>query len=696
MMMNFKEPNYYINRELSWLRFNTRVLEEAMNSSKPLLERLKFLAIYGSNLDEFYMIRVAGLKEIYDAGIVEIGPDRLTPKEQLSRIRDYLYKEKASIQSSAQSIFSDLREYGIYLSNYQELNEEQKQTVDTYFFSNLYPVIVPIAVDSTHPFPHLNNLSFAMVLKLKDTHTGEEKYGLIRIPRVLPRFIEIGNTYVPIEYVIERHIDELFKGYELIYSSVFRVTRNADMDIEEEEADDFMQLLEEGLRRRKKGKIVRIEIADNANDDLLDFLQKHIDINARDIYRYEIPINLSSFWQIVSNDSVSGLVESTYTPKSLPPFDSNESIFDVLDEKSVLLYHPYESFDPVVKFITEAARDPDVLSIRMTLYRVGSNSPIVKALIDAVRDGKQVTAMVELKARFDEENNLIWAKALEEAGAHVVFGIPGFKVHSKIAQVIKKSGNKLKQYIHLGTGNYNPSTARIYTDISYFSSDTNFVDDGTRFFHFLTGFSKGGKLNKLYMAPTQIKPSILELIENEKKLGENGRIIAKMNSLVDQDVIIALYKASIAGVKIDLIIRGICCLRPQVKGLSENIRVVSIVGKYLEHARIFYFKNAIPSSFISSADWMPRNLERRVELMTPVIEENLAQKLYEILTIQLKDNVLARELQASGEYKKLSSEAKTPLNSQTRIEEYYKSLSKLHDINHQKIKKFVNRFLKEG
>ncbi len=697
--MNLKDPKLYINRELSWLKFNTRVLEEAQDTSNPLLERLKFIAIYGTNLDEFYMIRVAGLKKLYKYRIRVTGPDKMTPFEQLEAIRSYLHTEKIALQNTFDEIIAKLRAEGLELKHYEELPSPTKKEINDYFYSNLYPVIVPIAVDATHPFPHLNNLSFALVLKLEDTtHPGDFKFGLVRIPRVLPRFVQTGNTYIPIETIVQAHLDSLFPGYKILSSAPFRVTRNADIEIEEEEADDFMELLEEGLKLRRRGEIVRLEIGENADEDLIAFLNEHLNVDEGDIYTYRIPLNLGALWEIVSNKKFAHLLFEPYTPKILPPLDSAEPIFHIIDHEEIMLYHPYESFDPVVKFIKEASRDPDVLAIRMTLYRVGKNSPIVRALINAAESGKQVTAMVELKARFDEENNLIWAKELEKAGAHVIYGIPGFKVHAKIAQVIKKDGDRLRQYVHLATGNYNPQTAKIYTDVSLFTSDKNVTEDATRFFHFLTGFSKKTKLKTLYMSPFQIKPKLLQLIDEERKRGTEGHIIAKMNSLVDPDVIEALYKASCAGTKIELIVRGICCLRPGIEGVSENIRVISIVGKYLEHARIFYFKHSDPQLFIASADWMPRNLERRIELMTPIFNTEIAERLYEILQIQLKDNVKARELLPDGNYVKVQRESGKPkINSQELMEEYVKLLYNAHHKNTtNKAKRLARRLLKES
>ncbi|MFT7860114.1 MAG: RNA degradosome polyphosphate kinase [Sulfurimonas sp.] len=676
-MLNLKNPNFYNNRELSWLRFNTRVLKQAQDETLPLLERLKFLAIYGTNLDEFYMIRVAGLKKLFSAGIIVSGADRLTPLQQLREIRSYLHQEQQVVEHCRTEIFKKLEHEGISLKNYSELNNQDKHKVNIYFQENIYPVIIPIAVDATHPFPHLNNLSFGLIVKLQDTENlNIERFGIVRVPRVLNRFVELDNgVYIPIETVVEQHIGDLFPGYKLIKYAPFRVTRNADIEIEEEEADDFMEILEEGLKLRRKGEMVRLEVGSHADNEIINFFNRHANVYKDDIYKFHTSLNLSSLWQIVGNKDFAHLLSPSFKPKNLPPLDSTENIFGILDKQDLFLYHPYESFEPIVKLLQSAAKDPDVVSIKMTLYRSGQNSPIVKALMDASESGKQVTVMVELKARFDEENNLIWAKALEKAGAHVIYGIKGLKVHAKAALVTRRINGKLKQYAHLGTGNYNPSTAKIYTDMSYLTSKDVVTNDLTRFFHFLTGFSKKGKLNELYMAPSQIKPKLLSLIHNETRQGENGRIIAKINSLVDEDVIRALYKASQAGVKIDLIVRGICCLKPGIEGVSENIRVISILGKYLEHARTFYFKNDASQVYISSADWMPRNLVRRIELLTAVKDEDAKKKTIQILNLQCSDNVLAHELKRDGTYVKVKAK-KRAINSHKLLEEYVNKIAK--------------------
>jgi polyphosphate kinase len=681
-VINLKDPKFYNNRELSWLQFNTRVLKQAQDETQPLLERLKFLAIYGTNLDEFYMIRVAGLKKLFSAGVMVSGADRLTPMQQLREIRKYLHQELQVVEYTLTEIFKKLEKEGISVKSYDEVNQQQKHRLNRYFTEQIYPVIVPIAVDATHPFPHLNNLSFGLIVKLQDMDNESiERNGIVRIPRVLPRFIELEDgCYIPIESVVVEHVGELFPGYKLQNHITFRVTRNADITIEEEEADDFMEILEEGLRLRKKGELVRLELGQETSPDLLNFFNRHTNVYKDDIYRFSSILNLGSLWQIVSNKNFAHLTATPFKPRLLPPFDTTENIFNIIDKQDALMYHPYESFEPVVKLIQTAAKDPDVVSIKMTLYRSGTNSPIVQALMQAAESGKQVTTMVELKARFDEENNLIWAKALENAGAHVIYGIPGFKVHAKATLITRRVDDKLKQYAHLATGNYNPQTAKIYTDTSYMTCNEEITNDLTRFFHFLTGFSKKGKLNKLYMSPTQIKPKILSMIQNEAKKGSEGHIIAKVNSLVDEDVIRGLYKASQAGVKVDLIVRGICCLKPGIPGLSENIRVVSIIGKYLEHARVFYFKHAAPQLYISSADWMPRNLVRRIELLSGIEDKESAERLLNMLQLQVSDNVLSHELQSDGSYHKVKNEKSKIINNQKLFESHtnkvYKSLKK--------------------
>ncbi len=687
--IDLTSPDLYFNRELSWLKFNSRVLAQAKNTSLPPLERLKFIAIYGTNLDEFYMIRVAGLKSLFKARIQETAIDKMTPTEQLKAIHKTLHKEQKLLESTFKEIMKELKPHNVTIKSYEKLSEKEQEVIKKEFFDQIYPVIMPIAIDATHPFPHLNNLSFALALKFED-RKGNSKHGLIRIPRILPRFLEVGHCFVPIESVVDHFSTELFHGLKKISSVPFRVTRNADIEIEEEEADDFMEILEEGIRARNRGTLVRLELMEGADPELITFLTTHLKLNELDIYYYKIPLNLGTLWHIVSQEELAHLTLPTYTPKTLPPFGENSDIFEAIEKRDVLLYHPYESFDPIVRFIEEASKDPDTLSMRMTLYRVGKNSPIVKALIRAAQDGKQVTVLVELKARFDEENNLHWAKALEDAGAHVIYGITGLKVHAKITQITKRKGGKLQGYLHLGTGNYNPTTARIYTDISYFTTKQEFNHDATKFFHFITGFSDHTSLDRLIIAPTDIKPKLLSLIENEASHKEEGLIILKANSLVDPDIIQALYRASIKGCKIELIIRGICTLKPGIKGVSENISVYSIIGKYLEHPRIFYFKHDMNECYISSADLMPRNLIRRIEIMTPIIEKSLRQKIKQILSLQLQDSKLRWRLKSSGEYKQIKSDTKE-INNHEILEEY---VTKIYDQAQKESAEYVSKLAK--
>lgn len=673
---------HFINRELSWLRFNSRVLQQCKRDI-PLFEKLKFLAIYTTNLDEFYMIRVAGLKQLFTAGVSISGNDQMTPLEQLVELRQYIKEEQSILERYYQELIKDLKKENFFILDYNQLSATYKKVANSYFFEHIFPIIVPIAINATHPFPQLNNLSFSLAVKLRDKSKSDViKFGLIRISRILPMFIKLEeNVYVTIESLVKQHAEEIFPGYELLSSAAFKITRNADIIIEEEEADDLMLILEQGLKLRKKGVFVRMQIEKGADEELLDFLNSHMKIFKKDIYEYSIPLTLGSLFEITANKNFPEFSFPLYAPKTLPPFEEHLSSFQSMDKEDILLYHPYESFDPVTKLVKEAAKDKKVISIRMTLYRVEKQSEIIQSLIEAANEGKQVTVMVELKARFDEENNLHWAKELENAGAHVIYGITGFKVHAKVCQIIRKVNDSLKFYMHFSTGNYNASSAKIYTDVSYFTTKEIFAKDTTTFFHILSGYNKNRTLNHLSMSPMQIKARLLEMIKNEEAKKDQGRIIAKMNSLVDSDMINALYNASKAGVKIDLIVRGICCLRPKMPEFSENIRVISIVGRYLEHARIFYFKHSENKFFISSADWMPRNLERRFELMTPIQDEALQNKLQNILNVQISDNELAYELGNDGEYSKvLSDEKQKSVNSQEFLEnylnKYYKSIKK--------------------
>lgn len=656
------QQQVYFNRELSWIKFNHRVLLQSMDASLPLLERLKFIAIYATNLDEFYMIRVAGLKKLYQKRIFSVGNDGMSPKDQLKKIEKALREQKLELEQSYAQIHSELVKNGVHIVEYAQLQEQDKQKGREYFFNNLYPVIVPVVVDSIHPFPHFNNLSFGIALKMLASNQ-DTRFALIRIPRFFPRFVEITEgVFLLCESLVGEFAEYIFEGYKVLDWCPFRITRNADFEIEEEEADDFLTLLNEGLKARKKGEIVRLQVGRKSDRSFLQFLRTHIPLEERDIYEYDLPLNLGSLWQIISHRNYSHLLYPPFHPKN--PFDLHEeNLFEQISKRDIMLFHPYESFDPVVEFISQASKDPDVLSIRMTLYRVGQDSPIIKTLIEAA-ESKQVSVLVELKARFDEENNLGWVKALEDAGAHVVYGAVGLKVHAKTALVLKKSQRSVKGFVHISSGNYNVQSARIYTDISLFSAREEIVGDVIKFFHSLsTGLSSTTYLHTLFMAPAQIKPHILELIAKERDRGSEGQIIMKMNALVDGDVIDALYEASRAGARIELIVRGVCALRPKVKGLSENIRVVSIIGKYLEHARIYYFRHG--GIYFASADMMTRNLERRIELLVPIQDEKIALRLLAILSLQINDTQGAYELQESGEYQKVTGEGE---NSQKECE----------------------------
>ncbi len=659
--VNLDSPSLFINRELSWLEFNKRVLEEAQDKGNPLLERVKFLAIFFTNLDEFFMIRVAGLKKMVSAGINSPSFDGLPPKEQLRRISKKTRELLKETEKTYKELLRELKKEDIYLYSYKELPKKLKKKADAYFKEFVFPVLTPLAVDLTHPFPHLPSLSFNIIVEMIST---ELRFGLVPVPKVLPRFVELeSGRYILIEELILNHLTELFPQQKIRSSATFRLTRDADIVIQEDEADDLLEAIEKGLRRRRFGAPVRLEVK-GGSDFLLALLKDELELSEQDIYELKIPLNLSDLWELYAKEERSDLKFPPYVPYYPPQFEVE--VFTALKSKSSILYHPYESFDPIVELIEEAAEDPNVLAIKQTLYRVGKNSPIVEALSKAAQNGKEVTAVVELKARFDEESNIVWARKLEEDGVHVVYGVPGLKTHAKLLMIVRKEEGKIRRYVHLGTGNYNVETAKVYTDISYLTSDEEIGEDVSRIFNVITGYFHPPELKKLFISPVNLKEKVLSLIEEEKE-----RIVAKMNSLVDPEVIKALYRASMRGVKVDLIVRGICCLRPQVKGISENIRVVSIVGKYLEHARIFYFKTP-DKLFISSADWMPRNFHRRVETLVPVEEEGLKVKLKEILEIQLKDTAKARLLRADGTYYRPS---KRDFNSQEYFERWVREFS---------------------
>ncbi|WP_051420548.1 polyphosphate kinase 1 [Helicobacter pametensis] len=641
----------YFNRELSWVKFNARVLDQSTKEDLPLLERLKFLAIYGVNLDEFYMIRVAGLKKLYNKGISKVGDDGMSPIQQLDAIEKMLRRQKKDLEKSFFHLKNLLSQENLFILNYDELNQEDQAKSKDYFIHNLYPMIVPVVIDAIHPFPHFNNLSFGLVIKMQNIKNPQEiSFALIRIPRFFPRFVEVRDgVFVTCESIVGEFANLIFEGFKILNWCPFRITRNADFEIQEEEADDFIELLSEGLKARRRGEIVRLQVGRNQDESLLEFLMSHLP--KVDVYRYDLPLNLGALWQIVSHPNFAHLLHPYFVPK-LPDFLSEEgNLFELLREQDVILFHPYESFDPVVRFIQRASKDPDVLSIKMTLYRVGKNSPIVQALIEAAAH-KQVNVLVELKARFDEENNLEWVRALEEAGAHVIYGASGLKVHAKIALILRREQDRIKGYVHVGSGNYNIKSAKTYTDVSLLSSREDLISDAIKFFHALSaGLAKKTCLQSIYMAPAQIKPKILALIDGEREKGEQGKIIMKMNALVDSEIVDALYRASQEGVKIWLIVRGICTLRPRVEGLSSNIRVISLLGRYLEHARIYFFGHG--GLYVASADMMPRNLQRRIELLIPIKNPIDSQNLLNFLELQLEDSKGAYELMECGEYQQI-------------------------------------------
>jgi polyphosphate kinase len=662
----------FINRELSWLGFNERVLEEARDPSVPLAERLKFSAIVASNLDEFFMVRVAGLKQQLSGNVAETPPDGLTAAEQLAAISTRAHAMVALLYDTwRDDIEPELEQTGVRLLTPSELTPEQKSHLSSYFTREVWPVLTPLAVDPGHPFPMLRNRSINLAVfmhreKEKVARQREAMVAVVQVPSVLPRLTEVplpgsdGNgaspparfAFMMLEDLIAMHAGELFPGFRVLNCSPFRVTRNFDLSIDEDEADDLLKTIQKELRRRERGSAVRLEIAHDTPSEVLTFLRSSLRLEADDVYLFDGPLHLADLAPISSREELREFRDEPFSPQIVPPLQEYDDIFKIIGERDILLQHPYESFEDVVEFISEAADDPNVLAIKQTLYRTSADSPIVRALIRAAENGKQVTAVVELKARFDEAPNIQWARTLEDSGVHVVYGLIGLKTHCKVALVVRREGNRIKRYVHLSTGNYNPSTARIYGDLSYFTAREAYADDAGALFNLLTGYSSPPSWKRFAVAPHGLHDRIIALIDRESALGSRGRIIAKMNALVDAQVIKALYRASQAGVSIDLIVRGICCLRPGVPGTSENIRVISIVDRFLEHARIFHFGNGGKGEvYLSSADWMPRNFQRRVEVMFPVEDEGLRDRVIdEILKIALRDNVKARRLRSDGSY----------------------------------------------
>ncbi|MCP6758153.1 MAG: polyphosphate kinase 1 [Fischerella sp. CENA71] len=678
--INLSNSQYYLNRELSWLEFNRRVLHEALDSRTPLLERLKFTAIFSSNLDEFFMIRVAIIKDQVQALLSKRTPDGRTPQEQLEAIAQLLRPMIIEQHSLFEKVLrKEMAAHGIHLLNYTDISREQRSYLEDLFKQRIFPVLTPLAVDPSHPFPLMANLSLNWAVVVKDPATGEEKFARVKVPNILPRFIALPKelephngklnhwTGVPIEQVVAHNLEALFPGMIIKEYYLFRLTRKADLSVVEEEADDLLLAIQQELRGRQfRGSVVRLEIQPSMPKSLRKMLVQEMEISESDVYEIDGLINLKDLMSFMALP-LPELKDQSWTPV-IPPrlrhfhqsnniaqLDEAENIFSVIQQNDLLVHHPYESFSASVEqFIAQAARDPQVLAIKMTLYRTSGDSEIVSSLITAAESGKQVAALVELKARFDEENNITWAQKLEKSGVHVVYGLVGLKTHTKIVLVVRQEGEKICRYVHIGTGNYNPKTAKLYTDLGLLSCREELGADLTDLFNYLTGYSCQNYYRKLLVSPVTMRDRMIALIRREiehSQNGRKGRIIAKMNSLVDPKIIATLYEASQAGVEIDLIIRGICCLRPGVPDVSENIRVISIIGRFLEHSRIFHFhNNGSDEIYIGSADWMPRNLDRRVEAVTPVEDPKILQNLQNILEIMLQDNRQAWELKSDGSY----------------------------------------------
>ncbi|KEZ91261.1 MULTISPECIES: RNA degradosome polyphosphate kinase [Clostridia] len=673
----FNNPESYVNRELSWIEFNYRVLSEARDKSLPLFERLKFLSITASNLDEFYMVRVASLKDMVHAKYTKPDIAGLKPPEQLEEISERTH-ELVALQYSTynRSLLPTLKQNGLRVVQvHEDLSEEEGSYADSYFERNVYPVLTPMAVDSSRPFPLVRNksLNIAALLQKK---SGEEEleFAMVQVPSVLPRIVELPagkkeeRVVILLEQIIERNIGSLFLNYNVISAHPFRIMRNADLTIDEEEAEDLLEEIQKQLKKRQWGEAIRLEVEEKMDKRLLKILKRELSISSVDIFEIAGPLDLTFLMKMYGMKGFDHLKAIPYIPQQVPRLMNEEDIFTNIREGDILLHHPYETFDPVVNFVKTAATDRSVLAIKQTLYRVSGNSPIIAALAEAADNGKQVSVLVELKARFDEENNINWAKKLEKAGCHVIYGLVGLKTHSKITLVVRREEDGIRRYVHLGTGNYNDSTAKLYTDLGLMTCNPQIGEDATAVFNMLSGYSEPLHWNKLVIAPIWLRARFLRLIRRETKNAENGKtahIMAKMNSLCDKEIIAALYEASCAGVKTQLIVRGICSLKAGVPGLSENITVHSIVGNFLEHARIFYFENDnSPEIYMGSADWMPRNLDRRVEIMFPVEDEMLQEQILHVLKVQFQDNVKAHILKADGTYEKPDKRGKVLVNSQ--------------------------------
>ena len=682
-MVDLNNPEYYINRELSWLRFNLRVLREGGVKAIPLLERLKFVCISASNLDEFFMVRVAGLYGQIENGISKKDPAGLTAEEQLRLIAKSAHMQMKAKYRYLFSILKELRKEGILLTRVGDVEPGGKEWLEEYYRETVYPVLTPMAVDASRPFPFLMNRTLNLAIELINKE-GQLNRGFVQVPSVLPRIIEVERcsqrTFVFLEEVIITHCQDLFKGCEILDIVPFRITRDSDLDVDEEDTEDLLKEIEISLRKRKRGATVRLEIVKTRNESIKKFLAESLFIEEQAIYEINGPLDVTCFFKFIKLLNVPEWEYEPFVPQKPLELPKPDDLFDRIREHDILLHHPYESFEPVIKLVNDAANDPNVLAIKQTLYRVSGNSPIVAALARAAENGKQVTVLVELKARFDEENNIIWARRLEKAGCHVIYGLVGLKTHAKIILIVRKEPGGIKRYVYLGTGNYNDTTARLYTDIGLMTANDQFGSDASAFFNLLSGYSDPPVWNKLVMAPLGLRRKIYELVDNEiaqVKKGKEGHIIAKMNSLIDQDVIKKLYEASIGGVKIELIVRGICGLRPGLAGISENITVRSIVGRQLEHSRIFYFANGGNELiYLASADWMPRNLNDRVELLFPVESARHIKRIKGILDLALKDNAGAHIMQSNGTYRRTARRGGGTISSQGLLYEMAKASGK--------------------
>ena len=675
----YAKPEYCRNREMSWISFDERILEEARDKNLPLFERLKFLSISASNLDEFFMVRVASVRDMMKAGIERKDIAGLTPKEQLKLIIPKTHElMTAQYNTYNRSLLPALSAIGLeVITSYEKLTEEQGRAVDRYFDEDVYPVLTPMAMDSARPFPLITNkaLNIGLLIRKKDAKKEDElEFATVQVPSVLPRIYELPeqndeiHRVILLEEIIRRNIGKLFMGNEVICAYPYRVTRDADMEIDEDDAEDLLKEIQRQLKKRRWGQVIRLEVEENINKKLLKILKEELEVKEDNIYMFNGPLDLTFLMKMYGMKGFDDYKVPGYTPAAVPALMNDQTIFENIRRQDILLHHPYMTFDPVVDFIRQASVDPQVLAIKMTLYRVSGHSPIVAALAQAADNGKQVTVLVELKARFDEENNIVWAKQLEKAGCHVIYGLLGLKTHSKIALVVRKEEDGIRRYVHLGTGNYNDSTAKLYTDCGILTCNAEIGEDATAVFNMLSGYSEPSRWNHLIVAPLWMKKRFLSMIDREAenaRQGKEGHIIAKMNSLCDPDIISALYAASAAGVKIELIVRGICCLKTGIEGVSENITVRSIVGNFLEHARIFYFyNNGAEEVYMGSADWMPRNLIRRVEIVFPVLDPEVKKQVMHSVEIQLEDTLKARILQPDGSYERVDLRGKEKICAQ--------------------------------